>query len=167
MRMSTLTALSTDPTARNLGPIQVTRQDPNDPTNTRTYYSRGGYFDPCPDTEPALKFRFMVTVGYEHYIQPTDLLPDQTLWQFWSSDPTESVLMQVFMQQPYVTHLLMGPLDSAVQVQEDINNTPVITDPAGTNQLDPQGTLRVFHHTFVFDSDVCLFKLQPAASTSL
>lgn len=71
MRSVTFSVISTDPNARNLGPIQVMRLDPTDPQATggtvgssgsatlsgRTYWSRGGYFDPCPDMEPSLIFR--------------------------------------------------------------------------------------------------------------
>ena len=139
MRMTMLSVLQGDPNAQTLGPVTISRIDPDAPGAVRKYFSHGDYKDMCPDIMPGLRFRWLTSPGYEHEIMTTNTLPDRTRFQFFSADESESVLVKLFMEKPLVIDMFVD--GEAVPGSTDA--VPTLVDAAGSNQLNPQGACNV------------------------
>ena len=144
MRSMTLVGESHDSTARVMGTIRFIRyEDKNDRKKTRTYFAHGPYKDMCPDIMPSLTYQFLMAPGYEYEMATTVTMPDRARVQFWSNDPSEAIMVNLFQEKPLVVNVFVD----GVLVPASTVDQPTIKDPAGTNQLNPQGTPTRFHHT--------------------
>ncbi len=147
----TFRAVSVRPRVQNvfrkkaLGPVRVTRfdsgvvlnGDDSDIFYARTYGSVGAFPDMCPDVMPNGRYRFLTAVGFEHEVFFTNSLPSLMELRYFSFSDAESILMRLFVVDPNALDVFTG----TAKVNASTNARPTLTDPAGTNQLDPQSTL--------------------------
>ena len=83
---------------------------------------------------PNGRYRFLVVSGYEHEIFFTNSLPSQVLFRYFSSDPTDSFLMRLFVINPFA----LDVFDDGVKVNASATARPLINSTSGANQFDPQ-----------------------------
>jgi hypothetical protein len=129
-------------TKKALGPIRITRFDSGVTLNgddsdifyARTYGSVGAFADMCPDVMPNGKYRFLTAVGYEHEVIFVNSLPARMAMRYFSTSPTEAILVRLFVADPMALDVFTGP----VKVNASTDARPTLADPAGTNQLNPQ-----------------------------
>lgn len=135
MRAVSLSAIVDQGIALALGPIHIRRIDAKNPGAVRRYFSHGSYADMCAMVLPVSRFRFLMVPGYEHELITTNTLPGRSQFRLWSPNPSESILMQLFMEAPSVINMFVD----GTQVAGSTMDVPTLADPAGSNQLNPQG----------------------------
>ena len=125
-----------------LGPIRITRYDSGVVLNgdksdifySRTYASVGAFADACPDMMPIGRYRFLTAVGFEHEVFFTNSMPSLLELRYSSVSNTESILLRLFVVDPNALDVFTG----STKVLASTTARPTLSDPAGTNQLDPQ-----------------------------
>ncbi len=141
-------------TKKALGPIRVSRfdgttytvGDESDIFYDRTYGAVGAFPDMCPLVLPNGRYRLLMAVGYEHEIFFTNTLPSRLELRFFSPSAAESILMRLFVPDPFALDVFTG----TVKHNASTTLRPTLRNAAGTNQLDPQ---RVYlRTTFSFSS---------------
>ncbi len=82
-----------------------------------------------------MKFRFLVHPGFEHEIIVSNSLPSRLEFRFFSRYQLESWLMRLFIVDPMALDVFAGP----TKIAANATARPLLVDPDGTNQFDPQG----------------------------
>ena len=103
----------------------------------RTYFSVAPFPQGCSCQKHFAQFTFDVEPGYAYEVTTMGVLQDKNRIGYFSKDPKECIVAQVFFNKPQVVEVvevatgkLVAPVTTGVK--------PTITDPAGTNMVHPQ-----------------------------
>lgn len=122
---------------RKLGNLQVTRIAENPNEDNRTVTATGPIDDSCAKRFYFGQYPFAVRPNKLTRIMWPATEPGQTRLHFLSPDPTEKLLVKMFIQRPntldiFVDGNKINPKDTTA------NGDPILTESIGTNIFNPQ-----------------------------
>ena len=153
-RSASITSVERDAGHLNLGALQVSRLPPgvvdfddNSTTSApRTTLSRGSLKEMCSKMDYWPQYPHMVVPGVMHYLYWPATEPGAIQYQLFSPSASESAVIQLAIQRPYVWEMYVQECTGCAPVQvpmfEPANRSdttlPSLSDPAGTWLHNPQ-----------------------------
>ena len=136
---------------RRLGPTTITKYGATgdipkfEIAENRTFWSVGPFPQGCSCQKHFAQFTFDVEVGFVYDLYTSAVLQDHNRISFFSKDPSECVLAKVFFSKPQTVEVktIAG---KKIPAKTD-GVPPTVTDPSGTNMVNPQERLLYVQHT--------------------
>lgn len=125
---------------RRVGPATITKFADTllyEEADDRTYFSVAPFPQGCSCQKHFAQFTFDVEPGYEYKITTMGVLQDRNRIGYFSTNPEECIVAQVFFNKPQVVEVVdvaTGKLIPPVTT----GKLPTINDPAGTNMISTQ-----------------------------
>eukprot|EP00638_Chattonella_subsalsa_P015791 CAMPEP_0117829880 /NCGR_PEP_ID=MMETSP0949-20121206/8130_1 /TAXON_ID=44440 /ORGANISM="Chattonella subsalsa, Strain CCMP2191" /LENGTH=3868 /DNA_ID=CAMNT_0005670717 /DNA_START=230 /DNA_END=11837 /DNA_ORIENTATION=- len=131
LRAAMFESLDSDRGSRRIGPVKITRE--NGVAANRTYWTAGPIDEMCKIDMHFSQYQFYFQANTSNTMYCTGTNPSNMRFKWFSSDPSESVLLKIWTNKPDGVNVFLG--DTYV---ESSDTKPTLADPAGTNAFDPQ-----------------------------
>jgi hypothetical protein len=138
LRAAVIENMDRDRGHRKLGAFTATRVVEGPPAANRTVSAMGPVDDNCAKRFYFGQYPFVVRPGTTVDIAFPSTEPGQTRIHFLSPDPTEKVVLRMFIQRPNSLDIFLDGTKVPQKNLQFAGDRPTLADPAGSNLFDPQ-----------------------------
>jgi len=131
LRAAMLESLDSDRDGRRFGPVKVTRE--NGIAANRTYFCNGPIDEGCAIDLHVGQYQFYFEANTSNLVHLTGTNPSNMRIMFFSSDPSESVLLKIWTSKPDGVNVFYG--DEYIEASEE---PPTLDSSAGANYFTSQ-----------------------------